>query len=111
MKVNTISHRQLNLLNAPSNDPSLILIMCFQPKFQFLFQILFNAIWELPTERVEEAIVAVLPPPTFNLPREKPVPKAKPLTKWEQYAKEKGNKIIHFCYFVLRNRNLTRSLY
>ena len=59
-----------------------------------MFQILFNAIWELPTERVEEAVVAVLPPPTFNLPREKPVPKAKPLTKWEQYAKEKGKKNV-----------------
>jgi regulator of ribosome biosynthesis len=51
---------------------------------------LFNAIWELPTERVEEAVVAVLPPPSFVLPREKPAPKPKPLTKWEQYAKEKG---------------------
>ncbi len=109
-EVNTFSHRQLNFLNAPSNNASLILFMCFQPEFQILFQILFNAIWELPTERVEEAIVAVLPPPTFNLPREKPVPKAKPLTKWEQYAKEKGNKIIHIHYFVLRNRKLTRSL-
>jgi regulator of ribosome biosynthesis len=51
---------------------------------------LYNAIWELPTERVEEAVVACLPPPSFTLPREKPVPKPKPLTKWEQYAKEKG---------------------
>merc|ERR1712141_570049 len=53
-------------------------------------QLLLNEIWQLPTERVEEAIVAVLPPPTSIIPREKPVPKPKPLTKWEQYAKEKG---------------------
>lgn len=33
-----------------------------------------------------------LPPPTFRLPREKPLPVAKPPTKWEQYAKKKGIK-------------------
>ena len=55
-------------------------------------QLLLNEIWTVPTERVEEAIVAVLPPTTTKLPREKPLPKAKPLTKWEQYAKEKGIK-------------------
>jgi regulator of ribosome biosynthesis len=49
-----------------------------------------NKIWEFPTERVEEAIVAKLPAPTFTLPREKPLPKPKPLTKWQKYAQEKG---------------------
>ncbi|KAL3273514.1 hypothetical protein HHI36_014954 [Cryptolaemus montrouzieri] len=53
-------------------------------------QILFNQVWELPTERVEEAIVAKLPPSKYVLPRSKPVPKPKPLTKWQQFAKEKG---------------------
>lgn len=53
-------------------------------------QILFNAIWELPTERIEEAIVARLPVPTTVLPRSLPVPKPRPLTNWEQFAKEKG---------------------
>ena len=53
-------------------------------------QLLLNGIWQLPSERIEDAIVAVLPPPTTKIPREKPVPKPKPLTKWEQYAKEKG---------------------
>lgn len=53
-------------------------------------QLLFNAVWQLPTERIEEALVAKLPPGTTKLPREKPLPKPKPLTKWEQYAKEKG---------------------
>ena len=56
-----------------------------------LMKILYNAIWELPTERVEEAVVACLPYPSYVLPREKQAPKPKPLTKWEQYAKEKGN--------------------
>ncbi|XP_076763954.1 ribosome biogenesis regulatory protein homolog [Xylocopa sonorina] len=55
-------------------------------------QILINKIWELPTERVDEAIVAKLPKQTFVLPRSRQIPKPKPLTKWQQYAKEKGIK-------------------
>lgn len=53
-------------------------------------QLLLNKIWELPAERVEDAIVAKLPPPTYVLPREKPPPKPKPLTKWQKFANEKG---------------------
>jgi regulator of ribosome biosynthesis len=55
-------------------------------------QALFNEIWKLPMERPDESIVAVLPPPTTILPREKPIPKPKPLTKWELFAKRKGIK-------------------
>ncbi|XP_051970076.1 ribosome biogenesis regulatory protein homolog [Xyrauchen texanus] len=53
-------------------------------------QLLINEMWKLPTERVEEVIVAKLPEPTTLLPREKPAPKPKPPTKWEQFAKLKG---------------------
>ncbi|CAB1427576.1 unnamed protein product [Pleuronectes platessa] len=53
-------------------------------------QLLINELWKLPTERVEEAIVAKLPVPATPLPREKPPPKARPPTKWEQFAKLKG---------------------
>ncbi|XP_045476080.1 ribosome biogenesis regulatory protein homolog [Harmonia axyridis] len=53
-------------------------------------QLLFNKVWDLPTERVEEAIVAKLPAPKYILPRSKPVPKPRSLTKWEQFAKDKG---------------------
>lgn len=53
-------------------------------------QILINKIWELPVERVEDAIVAKLPKPKYILPRSRAIPKPKPLTKWQQYAKEKG---------------------
>jgi len=53
-------------------------------------QLLINAVWGLPTERVEEVIVAKFPPPTYKLPREKPLPTPKVLTKWEKYAKDKG---------------------
>jgi regulator of ribosome biosynthesis len=44
-------------------------------------QHLLKKIWELPTETVEEAIVAKLAAPTFRLPKEKPLPKSKPSTK------------------------------
>eukprot|EP00088_Acartia_fossae_P058888 TRINITY_DN693_c0_g1_i4.p1 TRINITY_DN693_c0_g1~~TRINITY_DN693_c0_g1_i4.p1 ORF type:complete len:375 (-),score=143.58 TRINITY_DN693_c0_g1_i4:144-1268(-) len=53
-------------------------------------QLLINSMWCLPTHRVEEVVVAELPPPSTRLPREKPLPTPKPMTKWEQYAKEKG---------------------
>ncbi|KXL50426.1 hypothetical protein M433DRAFT_2076 [Acidomyces richmondensis BFW] len=33
-----------------------------------------------------------LPEPTFQLPREKPVPKEKEKTKWEKFAEKKGIK-------------------
>lgn len=53
-------------------------------------QLLLNLIWDLPTEQVEDIIVAKLPPQQTLLPRMKPVPKPKPLTKWQQFAKDKG---------------------
>lgn len=53
-------------------------------------QLLFNKIWELPTERKEDAILAKLPEPTTILPREKPVPKPRPETRFEKFAKMKG---------------------
>lgn len=51
-----------------------------------------NSLWELPTERVEECIVAKLPPPSFVLPRQRKCPVPRPLTKWEKFAQEKGIK-------------------
>jgi len=55
-------------------------------------QILLNQVWELETDRVEECIVAKLPPPTYVLPRSRKCPVEKQLTKWEKFAKEKGIK-------------------
>lgn len=48
----------------------------------------------MPTERVEESIVAKLPKPAITLPRAKKCPTEKPLTKWEKFAKEKGIKKV-----------------
>ncbi|XP_001379079.1 ribosome biogenesis regulatory protein homolog [Monodelphis domestica] len=53
-------------------------------------QLLINHLWQLPTERVEEAVVAKLPEPSLRLPREKPLPKPRPLTRWQQFAQLKG---------------------
>ena len=55
-------------------------------------QILLNALWELPTEQNENDVVVKLPKPKYILPRHNPHPKPKPLTKWQQFAKDKGIK-------------------
>lgn len=55
-------------------------------------QLIVNQLWEQPTERVEECIVARLPAPSFVLPRLKKCPVPRPLTKWEQFAQDKGIK-------------------
>lgn len=55
-------------------------------------QLLINGIWELPTERLDEHIVAKLPKTSYLLPRARKLPQAKALTKWEQFAKDKGIK-------------------
>lgn len=53
-------------------------------------QILFNAIWQLPSKIEEDAVLVELPAPVMRLPREKPVPEEKAETKWEKFAKLKG---------------------
>jgi len=53
-------------------------------------QCLFNALWQLPSEQVQGTFVVKLPEPKTWLPREKPAPKKKPMTKWQEYAKSKG---------------------
>ena len=63
-------------------------------------QLLINSIWQLETERVEDAVIAKFPPPTYKLPREKPAPKPKAMTKWEKYAKDKGRRTLKITQFV-----------
>lgn len=53
-------------------------------------QSLIHELWQLPTDLVDGFPVAKLPAPTFELPREKPVPVPKPPTKWETFATAKG---------------------
>lgn len=51
---------------------------------------LINALWERPTTVTDDGIMASLPEIQTVLPREKSLPKAKDLTKWEKFAKSKG---------------------
>jgi len=53
-------------------------------------QLIVNRMFQLPTVRVDNLTFVSFPAGSTRLPRAKPVPKAKQLTKWEKYAKEKG---------------------
>ncbi|KAI0650485.1 ribosome biogenesis regulatory protein-domain-containing protein [Trametes meyenii] len=53
-------------------------------------QTLLASLFSLPTTSSPDGPLAQLPPPITQLPRAKPLPKPKPPTKWEQFAKAKG---------------------
>ncbi len=53
-------------------------------------QLLINKLFTLNTQNEEDGLFAKLPKPTTKLPREKPIPKKKEKTKWEEFAQEKG---------------------
>lgn len=57
---------------------------------QSIFQSLAARLFSLPSEAVAVGRVAELPRPATVLPREKPIPKPRPPTKWEQFAQRKG---------------------
>lgn len=53
-------------------------------------QELVKHLFQLPTEDCDVGVIAVLPPPTTPIPREKPCPQPKPLSRWEKFAQRKG---------------------
>lgn len=55
-----------------------------------LTQCLINKVFSLPSTPLPDGKLVQLPDPVLRLPRAKPIPKPKPLTKWEKFAKEKG---------------------
>ncbi|CAL9731938.1 regulator of ribosome biosynthesis [Monosporozyma unispora] len=60
-------------------------------------QLLINQLLSLPMKTTTDSVSSTmtllqLPEPTTELPREKPLPKAKQLTKWEKFAAKKGIK-------------------
>ncbi|XP_040385344.1 ribosome biogenesis regulatory protein homolog [Oryza brachyantha] len=55
-----------------------------------LAQAVADALFALPATEGRDGPMARLPPPATRLPREKHLPKPKPPTKWEQFAKMKG---------------------
>ncbi|KAL6622360.1 hypothetical protein ACP70R_032239 [Stipagrostis hirtigluma subsp. patula] len=55
-----------------------------------LAQAVADVLFALPPNEDRDGPIVHLPPPTTRLPREKHLPKPKPPTKWEQFAKMKG---------------------
>lgn len=57
---------------------------------QTIFQSLAARLFALPSEAAPVGRIAHLPAPSTVLPREKPIPKPRPPTKWELFAQRKG---------------------
>ncbi|CAA7396027.1 unnamed protein product [Spirodela intermedia] len=57
-----------------------------------LVQAVANELFGLPATEDRDGPIVTLPKPTTKLPREKHLPKPKPPTKWEEFAKMKGIK-------------------
>ncbi|XP_051142315.1 ribosome biogenesis regulatory protein homolog [Andrographis paniculata] len=55
-----------------------------------LVQAVADALFSLPATEDLNGPIVKLPEPTTKLPREKPLPKPKPPTKWELFAQKKG---------------------
>lgn len=53
-------------------------------------QQLVHVLWQQPVRHDEDAVIAELPEGSTVLPREKPIPKPSPKTRWEQFAAQKG---------------------
>nr|CAG4640327.1 EOG090X0CBY [Daphnia pulex] len=53
-------------------------------------QLLINQIFQLPTIKVDNEVVIKLPSATTRLPRAKPAPKEKALSKWEKFGFKKA---------------------
>lgn len=55
-------------------------------------QALLNVLFTRPSKPIRNEVgrLIELPEPSLRIPREKPLPKPKPLTKWEKFAKAKG---------------------
>jgi regulator of ribosome biosynthesis len=70
---------------ALADDASTYLIQAARDNVQLLTNRLYGLL-----EGADSKEVIQLPPPTLKLPREKPLPEDKPLTRWEKFAKAKG---------------------
>ncbi|EEB07551.1 ribosome biogenesis protein Rrs1 [Schizosaccharomyces japonicus yFS275] len=53
-------------------------------------QVLINQMFSLPTESTKDGLLLLLPDGTTPLPRAKPLPKPKPETRWQKFARIKG---------------------
>ncbi|CAM8939441.1 unnamed protein product [Rhodiola kirilowii] len=66
-----------------------------------LVQEIADALFNLPSREDIDGPIVTLPKPTTRLPREKHLPRPKPPTKWEEFAKKKG----------IKNRNRDKQVY
>lgn len=82
-----------NALNLKPGAGGLNLEMSLKALTRGNVQLLVNKVWALPTKCIDDTIVAELPKPNYVLPRSRKLPKPKPLTKWQQFAKEKGLRV------------------
>ncbi|KAJ2458716.1 Rhodanese- sulfurtransferase [Coemansia sp. RSA 2424] len=64
-------------------------------------QLMINELFSLPTTVDEDSVYATLPATRTVLPREKPAPKEKPMTRWEKFAKIKN----------IQNKKKSRMVY
>ena len=64
-------------------------------------QALAERLFKLPSTPEKIGRLVKLPSPLMHLPREKPVPKPRPPTKWEIFAQRKGLKIFGSIVFLL----------
>ncbi len=93
------THTQLDLGHLASYDPAPIphqalsdshsLDEYLAQRARTNTQRITNALYQLLADAKSKSAI-VLPPPTLLLPREKPLPAPKPLTRWEKFAAEKG---------------------
>lgn len=91
---------QIDLGNLMASDPSSHLQIlpssrdelsrkCLE-KGTELVQVVVNALFSLPSTEGLDGPIVRLPEPSMRLPREKHLPRPKPPTKWELFAKRKG---------------------
>ena len=78
-----------NPLTIPKADPELTLSSIARDGAQSLINQILTV---CPITSTPEGVVVTLPPVSTPLPREKPVPQAKDLTKWQRFAAKKGIK-------------------
>ncbi|KAH7621969.1 putative Ribosome biogenesis regulatory protein-like protein [Nannochloris sp. 'desiccata'] len=91
-------HLEYDLGNMMAYDPQPVEASTFnegvdkacQTMATSIFQALTRQMFNLPSESAPVGRIAELPAPTTLLPREKPVPKPRPPTKWEIFAQKKG---------------------
>lgn len=82
------SYPHHNFASPPSSREELVK-ECLQEGTK-LVQAIADALFNLPSTESPDGPLVQLPQPTTRLPREKPLPRPKPPTKWEVFAKKKG---------------------